>query len=115
MSASIAAVPTTLITVGELVLNTDGMGLEVGGQPVKLTMYEFGVLQHLMLHADQVVTREALARDIYGESTRGAPPSNVLEVIVSRIRKKLDAVGSARVLHTVWGTGYRLQSQGGAA
>jgi DNA-binding response OmpR family regulator len=93
------------ITVGAVVLNTTARRVLVGGTPLVLTSAEYQVLGYLMRNAGQVVTRGDLERSIYGEV---APASNVLQVYLGRLRKKLEAAGCSAI-HTVWGTGYRYE------
>ena len=78
----------------------------VGGETVELTAYEYRVLEHLMLHAGEVVSKTALTEHIYEENAER--DSNVIEVFVRRLRAKLDPEGVRKPIETLRGRGYRL-------
>ena len=61
-----------------------------GGQPVELTVREFELLEYLMRHQGQVVSRETLARDVWKETARTTPLDNVIDVHIARLRRKVD-------------------------
>jgi DNA-binding response OmpR family regulator len=75
-----------------------------GMRIIDLTAREFNVLEYLMRHADEVVTRTMLAEHVWGDHYDSL--SNLIEVFVNRLRKKLEADGAPRLLHTVRGAGY---------
>ncbi|MFH1018164.1 MAG: response regulator transcription factor [Pseudomonadota bacterium] len=77
----------------------------VGKQPVDLTAFEFKVLEYLMLHAGQVVSKTELTEHVYEEDAE--KDSNVIEVFVGRLRKKLDPNDRLRPIETLRGRGYR--------
>jgi len=81
----------------------------VGGAPVKLTPKEFGVLEHLLAHVDHVVPREALAEHVWDAAFDAM--SNTLDVIVYRVRKKIDGGREDKLIHTVTGVGYMLSGR----
>ena len=70
-----------------------------------LTSYEYKVLEYLMLHAGELVSKADLTEHIYQQDFDR--DSNVLEVFVGRLRKKLDPDGSLKPIETVRGRGYR--------
>ena len=76
---------------------------------IPLTPREFAVLGLLAARADQVVSRDRLRRDVWGEA---APPDNrVVDLLISRLRKKIESnPRRPRMIRTVWGVGYRLLS-----
>lgn len=76
-----------------------------GGQPVELTSREFELLEYLLRHHGHIVSREMLARDVWKEPSRGTPLDNVIDVHITRLRKKIDQHG-ARLIHTVRGVGF---------
>ena len=76
---------------------------------VELTVREFELLEYLLRHNGQVVSREALARDVWEETARSTPLDNVIDVQIARLRKKIDSEGSARLIHTVRGVGFILR------
>ncbi|MCA9265828.1 MAG: response regulator transcription factor [Planctomycetales bacterium] len=76
------------------------------GQELDLTQRQYEVLEYLMRHKNRVVTREMLARDVWKAST--ATWTNVIEVQINQLRKKLTVPGAMPLLHTVRGEGYVL-------
>ncbi len=76
-----------------------------GSVPIELTPLEFELLEYLLLHQRQTVSREMLARDVWKEPSRGTPLDNVINVHIARLRKKVDQ-GAARLIHTVRGVGF---------
>ena len=77
-----------------------------GGRKVDLQPREFRLLEFLMRHRDQVVTRTMLLEGVW--DYHFDPGTNVIDVHVSRLRKKIDEGGAKPLLHTVRGAGYRL-------
>jgi two-component system OmpR family response regulator len=77
-----------------------------GGRKIDLQPREFRLLEFLLRHRDQVVTRTMLLEDVW--DYHFDPGTNVIDVHVSRLRKKLDEGGARPLLHTVRGAGYRL-------
>lgn len=77
-----------------------------GARMLDLTVREFALLEYLLRHAGQVVSREMLARDVWKEASRGTPLDNVIDVNVARIRKKVDQGFAVKLLHTVRGVGF---------
>ena len=76
------------------------------GEAVELTTREFDLLVYLMRHQGQVVSREALTRDIWNEPARATPLDNVIDVHVARLRRKIDAGRSRPLIHTIRGVGF---------
>jgi DNA-binding response OmpR family regulator len=74
-----------------------------------LTVREFALLEYLLRHAGQVVSREMLARDVWKEASRGTPLDNVIDVNLARIRKKVDQGFDVKLLHTVRGVGFMIR------
>ena len=79
------------------------------GKTVELTVREFELLEYLMRHHGQVVSREALARDVWKETARTTPLDNVIDVHIARLRRKIDAEVSVKLIHTVRGVGFMLR------
>ena len=61
-----------------------------GGRPIELTVREFELLEYLLRHQGQVVSRETLARDVWKETARTTPLDNVIDVHIARLRRKVD-------------------------
>ncbi|HWL94834.1 MAG TPA: response regulator transcription factor [Phycisphaerae bacterium] len=77
-----------------------------GGQKIKLTTKEFALLEYFMRHPDRVLTRTAIGEHVWDMNFDG--DSNVIDVYVSMLRRKIDKGFSKRLLHTIVGTGYKM-------
>jgi len=77
-----------------------------GGRQIQLQRREFKLLEYLMRHAGQVVTRAMLLENVWEHHFD--PQTNVIDVHVSRLRQKIDLGFEPTLLHTVRGVGYRL-------
>jgi DNA-binding response OmpR family regulator len=82
-----------------------------GTQTVELTTREFELLEYLLRHQGEVVSREMLARDVWKEVLRHTPLDNVIDVHMVRLRRKIDEGFSTRLLHTVRGVGFVLKAE----
>jgi two-component system response regulator PhoP len=102
-----------LLECGPIALDTAGQALTVAGQPVELTAFEYRVLEYLMLHAGQVVSKAELTETIYEQDFDRN--SNVLEVFIGRLRRKLDPDNSLQPIETLRGRGYRFRREAKAA
>ncbi|HVK36640.1 MAG TPA: response regulator transcription factor [Microlunatus sp.] len=97
------------VRVGELELDEDLVRVSSADQPVQLTETERRVLAYLVGHRDQIVSKTQILTAVWGYDGFA---ENLVEVNVSTLRRKLEAEGQARVLHTVRGRGYRLSATG---
>jgi two-component system OmpR family response regulator len=104
--------PTTLLRVGDLELDRMARRVRRGEQDIDLQPREFRLLEYLMLHAGQVVTRTMLLEHVW--DYHFDPQTNVIDVHVSRLRAKIDRGFERPLLHTVRGAGYRLGDASGA-
>ena len=94
-----------VLTCGEISLDTHTGAVAVSGQVIELTAYEFKLIDYLMHHQGEVVSRTVLSEHIYEQDYD--PDSNTLEVFVGRLRKKLNVPN----IKTVRGRGYQLVEQ----
>ncbi len=90
--------------VGPVMVEPSARRVTVDDQEVELTKLEYDLLELLVEHEDQVLTRSVIHERVWGYEEDYA--SNTLEVLVSGLRRKLEAGGSARIVHTVRGVGY---------
>jgi len=90
---------------GRVALDTRAKSLSVDEHDVVITAYEYKVLDYLMLPAGQVVSKTELSEHIYDESVER--DSNVMEVFIGRLRRKLQPHGEENLIETVRGQGYR--------
>lgn len=94
------------LQIGPLALDLGSRQVHRDGQEIPLTPREFSVLQYLMRHEGQIVTRQMLAEDVWRETNRSTPLDNVIDVHLARLRKKVDEGRPTRLIHTVRGVGY---------
>ena len=80
-----------------------------GHRPLDLTAREFELLEYLLRHQGHLVSREMLAREVWKEPRRATPLDNVIDVQMTRLRRKVDAEGQLRLIHTVRGVGFVLR------
>lgn len=80
-----------------------------GDRLLELTSREFELLEYLLRHQGHLVSREMLARDVWKETRRATPIDNVIDVQMTRLRRKVDANGGPRLIHTVRGVGFVLR------
>ena len=92
------------LVVGDLRLNPDTREVTRADRVVELTAREFELLEHLMRNARIVVSRQALLDEVWGYHPFAE--TNTVDVFISNLRRKLEADGEERVLHTVRGAGY---------
>ena len=90
---------------GPIVLDTRAQTIEVSGQAVELTTFEYRILEHLMLHAGEVISKSELTERLYQQDFER--DSNVIEVLVGRLRRKLDPQDELKPIETLRGRGYR--------
>ncbi len=95
---------------GALVLDRIRRRITVGGESLRLKPREYLLLEYLLLHSGEVVSREMILRDVWGYNFD--PGTNVIDVHMSRLRAKLAATAAAGCLETVRGEGYRLDALG---
>jgi len=101
-------IPTTKLSVGGLEMDLLGRTVHRDGQKIDLQPREFRLLEFLMRHAGQVVTRTMLLEKVW--DYHFDPQTNVIDVHVSRLRGKIDKDFERPLLHTVRGAGYRLEA-----
>jgi two-component system, OmpR family, response regulator PhoP len=94
-----------VLECGPVQLDTTAQSITVDSKPVDLTSYEYKVLEYLMLHAGELVSKADLTEHIYQQDFDR--DSNVLEVFIGRLRRKLDPDGHLKPIETVRGRGYR--------
>jgi two-component system, OmpR family, response regulator MprA len=97
------------LVVGDLELNPDPHEVRRGERLVDLTQREFELLEFLMRNERLVVSRQQLLDEVWGYDPFAM--TNTIEVFVSNLRRKLEAGGEPRLLHTIRGAGYVLRSE----
>jgi two-component system OmpR family response regulator len=102
--------PITKLTVDDLELDLLSRQVKRAGQKIDLQPREFRLLEYLMRHAGQVVTRTMLLEGVW--DYHFDPQTNVIDVHVSRLRQKVDKPFPAPLIHTVRNAGYMLRADG---
>jgi DNA-binding response OmpR family regulator len=97
------------LEVADLTLNPDTREVKRGERDLELTNREFELLEYLMRNERLVVSRERLLDDVWGYDPMAA--TNTIDVFVSNLRRKLEAGGESRLLHTKRGAGYVLKKE----
>ncbi|MET0181489.1 MAG: response regulator transcription factor [Caulobacterales bacterium] len=100
--------PQTRLLVGDLDMDLLGRTVHRGGKKIDLQPREFRLLEYLMRHAGQTVTRKMLLENVW--DYHFDPQTNVIDVHISRLRSKIDKEYPGTLLHTVRGAGYRLEA-----
>lgn len=90
---------------GALTINLSSRKVSLADQPLDLTRFEYKLLEYFVLHPDQVLSKMQLNEHLYEDDAD--PESNVIEVILGRLRKKLDPDGAWKPIQTLRGQGYR--------
>lgn len=103
----------TLLSCGDLQLDTRARIAKRAGQEIALTPREVDVLEYLMRNQGQIVTREMLERDVWKQAHRLTSLDNVIDVQMMRLRRKIDGEGGEKLIHTLRGVGYRIGKEGG--
>ena len=99
-----AAVAVKIIC-GPVTLDTSKQHVVADGRELELTAYEYKVLEYMMLHAGDVISKTVLTEHIYDQDFD--LDSNVIEVFIGRLRKKLDPENQYKPIETLRGRGYR--------
>jgi len=102
---------TGLLTVQDLVLDPAEHRVERAGQMVSLTAKEFALLEYLMRNRDRLITREMAESHIWDYAFTST--SNVVDVYIRRLRRKIDDPFENKLLETIRGAGYRLNGRNG--
>lgn len=94
-----------LLKFGSIQMDTRGKWVKISDEKIDLTAYEYNLLEFLMLHPGEVVSKTELTEHLYDQDFDR--DSNVIEVFVGRLRKKLDPDNSLKPIETLRGQGYR--------
>jgi len=102
----------TSLSLGDLELDVLTRTVTRAGKKIELTPLEYRLLEYLLRNRNHVVAREMLARDVWEETARSTSMDNVIDVMIARLRKKIDSGYSVKLLHTVRGVGFILREGG---
>ena len=96
---------SSVMTAGPVVLDMSRQEIRVDDAPVELTSFEYKIIEYLMLRAGQVISKTELTERLYDQDFER--DSNVIEVFIGRLRKKLDPENALKPIETLRGRGYR--------
>jgi DNA-binding response OmpR family regulator len=99
--------PSPLITIDDLVIDTNSRTVQRAGREISLSATEYGLIEYLALNKGRVVSRTELTDHIY--NTEFDRDSNVIDVYINHLRKKLDKGFDRQIIHTMRGAGYVLK------
>jgi two-component system response regulator PhoP len=100
------------LVCGPISLDTRTQDVKLNGAKLELTSFEYKFLEYLMLHAGEVLSKTQITEALYSEDFER--DSNVIEVFIGRLRRKLDPENSYKPIETLRGRGYRLAAARGA-
>lgn len=101
--------PLPVLTIGDLEIDTQTRRVVRFGTEIELPSKEFAVLELLARHSDEVVTRSMLMEHVWGSDFETF--SNVVDVYIKNLRKKIDAGSQKKLIHTIRGGGYSLSDK----
>jgi DNA-binding response OmpR family regulator len=94
------------LKIADLELDLVSRRVVRGDRSIELTGREFELLEYLLRHQGHLVSREMLATDVWKEPRRATPLDNVIDVQMTRLRRKVDSAETLRLIHTVRGVGF---------
>lgn len=100
---------TSILTLADLTVDTRGRTVTRGGVAIKLSAKEYAILEYLMRHQGTVVSRTQLENHVWNYDYEGG--SNVVDVYITYLRKKLDGGSDKKLLHTVRGSGWVMREE----
>jgi len=104
------ALVSPALKVADLELNIDTREVSRAGSQVELTPKEYTVLEYLMRHAGKVMSRTLITEYAWGYHFD--PGTNIVDVVINHLRKKIDANHSMKLIHTIRGVGYVIRTDG---
>ena len=96
---------SSTLSAGPVALDTMRQGLKVNGAEIELTSFEYRIIEHLMIRAGEVISKTELTDRLYDQDFER--DSNVIEVFIGRLRKKMDPDSTLQPIETLRGRGYR--------
>nr|MBA3466410.1 response regulator transcription factor [Gemmatimonadaceae bacterium] len=102
-----------ILRVADLTLNLDTREVARGEPAIELTPKEYTVLEYLMRHAGRVMSRTLITEYAWGYHFD--PGTNIVDVVINHLRKKIDASNPLKLIHTIRGVGYVIRDESAAA
>ena len=101
------AMASPVLKVSDLELSRDTRDVRRGGQPIELTPKEYTVLEYLMRHQGRVMSRTLITEYAWGYHFD--PGTNIVDVVINHLRKKVDSKHERKLIHTIRGVGYSIR------
>jgi DNA-binding response OmpR family regulator len=101
------AIAAPILQIGDLTLNQDSREVQRTGRPIELTPKEYAVLEYLMRHEGRVMSRTLITEYAWGYHFD--PGTNIVDVVINHLRKKIDTESPRKLISTVRGVGYVLR------
>ena len=98
---------TSVITIGDLKIDTGSHEVTRGDRSIELSSREYSILEYMAMHPGQVLYREQIETHVWNFDYSGG--SNVVDVYISYLRKKIDGKENVKLIRTVWGTGWMIK------
>ena len=98
---------TSVITIGDLKIDTGSHEVTRGDRSIELSSREYSILEYMAMHPGQVLSREQIETHVWNFDYSGG--SNVVDVYISYLRKKIDGKENMKLIRTVWGTGWMIK------
>ena len=105
--------PVVELKLQDLQMNRITRRVTRGNAPLDLTAKEFDLLEYLLEHQGQVVSRDTLAREVWRDVARHSTMDNIIDVHMARLRRKVDEGHPAKLVHTIRGVGFLLKGAEG--
>jgi DNA-binding response OmpR family regulator len=102
-----AEVKTTVITIGDLTVDSATHEVKRAGKSIALSSREYSLLEYMVINRNTVLSRTALTQHLYNQDFD--LDSNIIDVFINRLRNKIDRRSRTRLIHTVRGAGYMLK------
>ena len=100
---------TNLFTVGDLTVDTGAHTVRRGEKNINLSTKEFALLEYMIRNKGVVLSRESIENNLWNYDYSGG--SNVVDVYISYLRRKIDSGWPRKLIHTVWGVGWVLREE----
>ena len=107
MTRVASANPTNIYTLADLTMDTETHIVQRGGKEISLTMREYALLQYLLRNKNKILSRQKIEDNVWSYDYEGG--TNVVDVYITYLRKKIDEGQAVKLIHTVRGIGYCLK------
>ena len=104
-------VKSSVISVGNIEVNTNSHEVKINGKPVELTPKEYSILEFLLYNKNRVLSRLSIAEHVWGDNFDLFTMTNFVDVHIKNLRKKIDQPRSNNVIETVRGVGYMIKDK----